>query len=207
MDYFHVINSSATIQLSDPNTANLVYVTISIAVITAIGIGITSWLTRNALLETRTSNKLLALELKGKFRTAFDFKDRYTAATKEANVWEFGCKMWNVGNVSVRNISIYHAEYPLLITLDDLIKDEKKIKGVLFRKIDSTLEPEHNHFISFEIHQDVKQDFRTVIWLEYEYLHGKEEGIAFLDRYSDGKTGYAWFDNDHIQSRRKEVGV
>ncbi len=166
---------------------------------------------RDILRETRESNRLFSLELKGKFKLSFNFKDPHFF--DDAGTLKFGCHMWNMGNVLVRNISIYHTEYSSLITLDELIKNEKDIKKVLLEKVDSTVEPGRYHYISFVVQQDIAQsiaqnavkDFRIAIWLEYEYLHGKEEGIAFVDRYSNGQTGYTWFDNDSIQKRRKEL--
>ena len=163
--------------------------------------------TREIIRETLESNRLFSLELQGKFKLSFDFKDPHFY--NEAGIWKFGCHMWNIGNVSVRNISIYHIEYSSLIVLNELIKNEENIKTVLLEKVDSIIEPGRDHYISFTIPQNIAEnttaDCRIVIWLEYDYLHGKEEGIAFIDRYSNGQTGYAWFDNDSIQNKRKEL--
>src|SRR6185437_4646367 len=133
-------------------------------------------------------NDILIKELKAKYRSAFDFRNPYFANDVKGG-WDFGCTMYNVGNVSVSNISIYHAEYPTLISFDECVKNHDQIIKNKVSKIDSTLEPNRYNTISFPSSLDpTSTNLRVIIWIEYEYLHGKEEGIVFLDRYANGQT-------------------
>lgn len=162
------------------------------------------------LWKTRESNKLFALEIRAKFNPTFEFRKRdikKESDTNNNNLWKYSCYMWNVGNVSVSNILIYHYEYQPFIPIDEVLKHKNEITTTLFEKIDSTLEPNHEHFITFTLKRDINKPLRIVIWLEYEYLHYKAESIIFLDHNPDETTGYAWHDNDYIKNKRKELKI
>lgn len=169
--------------------------------IVAIGTIIGLW-------KTRQSNKLFALEISAKFNPSFDFKDRkITQVSNNDTIWNFECKMYNIGNVSVSNISIYYQVNDKSTSINDVIRNEREIKKNFLEKIESTLEPKRDHWIGFTYKRYVNQDTRFVIWLEFEYLKFKAEGIVFLDHNAVGTTGYYWFDNDFIKNKRKELGI
>lgn len=194
-------NGTHQIIIQIPSDTGLVYATLSLVIATLAGIiisgGLTVW-----------SNSILIRELKQKYKPQFDFRERsgYGEATQSGDVWTFICKMYNVGRVSVHDIAIYATDYPTFVTIDEVIRNQGQIKSRLLERVGSTLEPEHEHAITVKLRNDVsKIDLRIVIWLEYEYAYGKEEGIAFLDEYANGQTGYTWFDNYYIQKRRIDM--
>lgn len=169
--------------------------------IVAIGTIIGLW-------KTRESNKLFALEISAKFNPSFDFtKRKLTQVSNSDTIWNFECKMINIGNVSVSNISIYYYTYSKLIPINEVIQNKENIKNNLLKKIESTLEPKRDNIIGFTFKKYPAQDTRFVIWLEFEYLQFKAEGIVFLDHLATKKTGYTWFDNDFIKNKLKELNI
>ena len=197
----HIINHIIHVAIDRINDSPFSIILSISTLIVAIGTIIGLW-------KTRESNKLFALEIRAKFSPSFDFRDRKLSPIPDTDYdWEYACTMWNTGNVSVSNISIYHYEYQSLVSINEVIDNEKEIKNILLKKIDSTLEPNHYNAIFFPLKRNQNNDLRIVMWLKYEYLHYKAESIVFLDHYSGEKTGYAWFDNDFILNKRKELKI
>lgn len=194
-------NGTHQVIIQVPSEAGLVSATISLVIATLVGISISGGL-------TIWSNSILIRELKQKYKPQFAFRETnaYGDAIEGGVDWTFICKMYNVGRVSVHDIAIYAVDYPTFVTIDEVIRNQGQIKSHLLEKVESTLEPEREHAITLKLKNDVsKIDLRIVIWLEYEYTYGKEEGIAFLDQFANGQTGYVWFDNYYIQKRRLEI--
>lgn len=208
-----IVNASTNIPASDPNTANLVYATWAIAIATIISIGVTAWLTRSSLKETRRSNSLLALELKAKFKPYLAFtKPELRHKPEDTTGATFSCLITN-GAVSLSNILIYHFFDSTEISLYNLLTKESEIKKTE-RKVEGTLEPPRYHHLSFPINTDTRKDIWIAIWINYEYLDNiKEEGIAIYDFETPkgsggfeslGSTGFKWFSHNDIQKARQE---
>lgn len=173
-------------QIPDPNTVNLVYATIAIAVITAIGIGVTSWLTRSSLIETRTSNELtqksneiLDLDLKMRMRPILQFIKFKSTLTNSQGKLEVNLFMTlkNTGNVPARKITACYKETNNE-RIEDLVreKEETRRKSISVGTILNDGQQDFSITIPWE---SGKSTTKFVILLEYTYLDKKEEALVF----------------------------
>lgn len=173
-------------QIPDPNTVNLVYATISIAVITAIGIGVTSWLTRSSLIETRKSNKLtqksneiLDLDLKMRMRPILQFIKFRSTLTGLQGKQEVNLIMnlKNTGTVPARKITVHYKETSNE-RIEDLVREKEEIrkKSVFVGTILNDGQQEFGITIQWKYGGS---STKFVMLLEYTYLDKKEEALVF----------------------------
>lgn len=199
------------IQQSDQTTIGLVYATWAIAFATIAGIIVTTWYTRRSLNETRRTNKLMALELKTKFRPKFQLNPanmKYTSMT--SNAVKFSCWMINTGTVAVSNIVIHHYESAEEISPYVMLKNWHTIKKTR-HAVMSTIEPNNYHDYEYTFIGDPAKDAWIGLWINYEYLDGIKEECLIIIRFSPpqnsrvefcNRAGYVEHDHNRLQAER-----
>lgn len=208
-DFSLVINGNITLtQISDPNTVNLVYATFAIAIITAIGMGITSWLTRTSLNETKKSNELLRLEFENKIRPDLQVVNFSPEPLEEnTKTVKFRPNIINYGNISAHSIRIYYATYQeTCFLIPDFVRDEHEIKAVLFMPYDGSLLPTKPlHILSPIEYQLDGIERRIVVWIEYEFLENNREDVIFSIRVRNEKyLDHIFYSNSDIVKAREK---
>ena len=194
-----VIGGNITItQIPDPNTANLVYVTIAIAVITLGGI---IWSNANIT----KSNNLLRTDLLARLRPAFTFELAWVTLIPNTNEVEFTCKIISSGSVAITDVVIYYMADSKRITPDRVLTNNE-IKKTEYR-IAGTLEPPRDHYFKQKMPPVNSDDVWIALWFNYEFLDDEEEeAIAvFYHKISTKGTGFEWYNHKNMQKERAKL--
>ena len=132
--------------------------------------------------QTKESNEMMKIELKSRLKPVFHVVNFSPEPQNEANpqTMIYRPQLQNKGPIPARNIHIYYSQKAGLITLVEIIRNEREIKK---RRYDHRGILQENYFIK-EFETELKKwdnEFSVALWIEYEFLDGiKEESIMVL---------------------------
>ncbi len=194
MEIILFIANVTSLQSHDHDTINLVYATIAIAIITAIGIGITSWLTRDSLNETRKSNELLRMDIYARVKpllrihnTGHEPVDLHNSNINH-DIVSYHPNLRNEGGTEASNLRINFKVMDREIDLEEIVRQENEIKKQSI-PYDASILPNGVAVLNAVNLPRIDKKISTVLWINYKFLDDVEHLIIF-NIISDGTGNY-----------------
>lgn len=181
----------------------LVLVTVTLVIITARNMKKTNEHTEQQL-------KLTRKQLDNTFRAEIQI-ERANSGVSEKEGKPFGFfqpLLRNIGTVSASNVRLYNHYKFSDITIEELVKERKKIKskGVIIMP-GSILRDKSASFQIIYVPLPEKKPFEIAIWVEYDYLEKKNNELIQVFHVSEGTVfnRKGTFEEHHIEQAEKNL--
>lgn len=139
---------------------------------------------------TRESNELLRLDIMERLRPKLEFQncELKPKTVNGKQIWELFPLLKNFGSVPVYNVTVYPYVVSGSVSLEELVKNEDKIKDSPNKSVDKsgTLFPNDNFIIPMELTKLDQKLQSIILWVEYEFLNGIKEELIYDLGYRDG---------------------
>jgi len=180
--------------------------TLSLVIITALGLWKTNKRTVESNKELQKSNELLTLELREKFQPILTAKNCNIQYEQDQKIANFTCIIVNSGQISLRNISIANQVTTRKFTLDEIVKDEKKFWNTV-KEYKGTLQANYSiGDLSIRFEEDQKKETWVVLWFRFDTTLSKNEEIIIQIQFQDLQhTGFNLFTHEQIQDAKKNL--
>jgi len=180
--------------------------TLSLVIITALGLWKTNKRTVESNKELQKSNELLTLELREKFQPTLTAKNCNIQYEQDQKIANFTCTIVNSGQISLRNISIANQVTTRKFTLDEIVKDEKKFWGTV-KEYKGTLQASYSiGDLSIRFEEEQKKETWVVLWFRFDTTLSKNEEIIIQIQFQDLQhTGFNLFTHEQIQDAKKNL--
>lgn len=188
------------VQISDPNTILLVFVTIGLAMVT----GVLAWVTYRG---NKESNNLLKLEIRNKIRPDLQVANFTPEGIREgSNVMRYYPNIVNYGTISAHSIRIYINSYAKIDALTDIIKDEPTIKSKIFMPYNGSLLPTKPlHLISPIEYPLDGIEKRIIVCIEHEFLENNHDEVIFnIGLRNEQYLNHVYYSNSDIVKAREK---
>lgn len=211
MDSFHIINSSAIIQLSDPSTADLAHATWVLVIVTIISISIGAFFTIKSLNETRKSNDLTRLEMETRMKPELHLPQKHEMLmTNFANQRKHRIS-FSVINSGLSSANYYKSYYNLYLnkpSLQQFVADYLQNKFLRYKTTETIMPPRHGDEMTIESdksYDEIKTCW-VALWFEYTFLNNIPDERSFLIGFKNGVVDEVdIYDKNTLESIRKQI--